>query len=395
VRQTLRLGSVAGIRIGANGGVLVIAAIILFGLAAARFPAEYPGRGALAYLTAAAVAVVLFFASLLAHELAHALVAQANGVRVDAITLWLFGGVAQLHGELRSPGADFGVAVVGPATSLVLGGLFGGLAAVLSAAGADGLVVSAAAYLALVNIVLAVFNLLPAAPLDGGRVLRAAIWKATGDRVRAAVIAARAGRGLGFGLILVGVGLVLLTGALSALWWALIGWFLVNAARAEEEYANLSQRLRGVRVADVMSPSPVTVPPEATLAEFIPSTVMHHRFSTYPLTDAEGRLIGLATLNRIRAVPAEDRDRTRLADIACPPDQVPTARPEEPLIELLPRLAGCTDGRAVVVDAADRVIGLVSPSDVSRTLALADLHARPHQMPGTSMPGTGTDAPVR
>lgn len=373
MRPSIRLGRIAGIQVGANAGVLVIVAILVFGLAAVRFPAAHPGRGAVAYVVTAVIAALLFLASLLAHEIAHALVAIRNGVQVDSITLWLFGGVAQLRGEMRSPGAEFAVAVIGPVTSLVLGGFFGAVAVGLNAAGADGLVVSAAAYLALVNVLLAIFNIIPAAPLDGGRVLRAALWKARGDRYAASVTAARAGRVFGYTMIGLGLVLVLFLGGLGGLWWALIGWFLVHAATAEEHHARLSQRLAGVRVADVMSPQPVTADPEAIVTAFVDGVAMRERFSTYPLTDADGRLTGLVTLNRIRAVPWERRGSVRLRDIACPPDEVPTARPSEPVMDLLPRLAGCTDGRAVVVDDLGRAIGLVSPSDISRALALADL----------------------
>jgi len=386
VRQTVRLGRIAGIPIGANAGVLVIVAILLVGLAAAQFPAAAPGRGGAAYLLAAAVTVVVFLASLLAHELAHALVAQANGVRVEAITLWLLGGVAQLRGQLRTPRAELAVAVVGPLTSLLLGGVFWVARAGLAAAGADVLIVAAAGYLALVNVLLAVFNLLPAAPLDGGRVLRAAVWQVTGDEIRSAVVASRAGRVLGYALIVLGVAVVLLTPGLGGLWWALIGWFLVHAASAEEEHARLSQRLGGVRVGDVMARDPVTVAPQATVAEVVDTHVLRYRFSTYPLTDEAGRLIGLATLNRIRAVAPAERGHTRLIDVACPPEQVPTARADEQLLDLLPRMAGCSDGRAVVLDPADRVVGIVSPSDISRTLAVTDLRpAEPYPMRGADL----------
>jgi Zn-dependent protease/CBS domain-containing protein len=375
MRQSVRLGRIAGIQIGANWGVLVIVGLVLFGLAGSRFPITYPGRSPVAYWSVAAVAVALFLVSLLAHELAHALVAQANGVRVERITLWLFGGVAELSGQVRRPGADFAVAVVGPATSVALGAVFAAVAMGLDAVGADGLLASASAYLAAVNAMLAVFNLLPAAPLDGGRVLRAIIWKATGDRARASVVAAQAGRLLGFALIVLGVGLVLFGGGLGGLWWALIGWFLVNAATAEQQYASLDQRLGGLRVAAVMSRNPITVPADVTLSGFISALAMRYPFSTYPIVDASGRLTGLVTLNRIRAVPPPRRDTTRLGEVACSPEEVPTARPDEPLADLLPRMAGCSDGRAVVVDNDGRVVGVLSASDIARAVALAEIRS--------------------
>ena len=387
MRQTIRLGRVAGIRIGLNGGALVIVVLLAAGLAFGQLPELDPGRSAVAYITAGIAAAVLFLASILAHELAHATVAKANGVEVESITLWLLGGVAELKTEPRSPRAELAIAVVGPLSSGVLGGVFGVAAVGLSAAGADDLTVEVATYLAMTNVALAVFNLVPAAPLDGGRVLRAAVWRWTGDRDRASIAAARAGRIFGFILIVAGVGLALLLQAgLGSLWWVLLGWFLVQAAAAEEERARLGRKLHGVRVADVMSPQPVTADPHTPVARFIEEVAFRHRHSTYPLVDAEGRLTGLVTLNRIRALSAEERAVRRLADIACPPDEVPVARPGELVTDLLPRMAGCTDGRAVVVDSAGRVVGLVSPSDISRLMTVADLRgSQPYPLLGADL----------
>ncbi|KWW97247.1 peptidase M50 [Carbonactinospora thermoautotrophica] len=373
MRDSLRIGRIAGIRVGFNISVLVIVVILVVGLALGRFPATFPGRSPAAYLLAALVTAFVFLLSLLAHELAHAIVARRNGIEVEGITLWLFGGVAQLRGEPRTPGADFRVAVVGPLTSLVLALVFGLAAALVAAVAEPGLTVSALMYLAVVNVMLAVFNLIPAAPLDGGRVLRAFLWWRSRDRLRAAVTAARAGRV--FGYTLIGLGFLQLVVGLGfgGLWLALIGLFLVNAATAEEQQTQANAALHGIRVIDVMTRNPVTASPEEPLSLFIDRTVLTHRFSTYPLVDTVGRLSGLVTLNRIRAVAPERRAVTRLGDIACPPDQVPVARPEEPLTDLLPRMAGCPDGRAVVVDASGVVIGLITPSDISRALQLRDL----------------------
>ena len=380
MRETLSLGRIAGVKVGINWSALAIVVLIVSGLASGQLPDEYPGRGPVAYVAAAVVAAVLFLASLLAHELAHAIVARRNGVQVHSIVLWLLGGVAQLEGEPRSPGADFRIAVVGPLTSLAVGVVSGGIGAIAAALDADRLVVAVLAYLAGTNILLAVFNLIPAAPLDGGRVLRAALWARRGNRDAAAITAAQAGRVVGF--LLVGLGLLmsLFAGTLNGLWLALVGWFLISAATAEEQQARMGSRLSGVRVGDVMTRDPVVADGAMTLAEFVDRLALSHRFSSYPLVDHGGMLTGLVTLNRVRAVPATGRASTLLRDIACPPEAVPTAHPDEPLVTLLPRMRGCSDGRAVVLDEYDRVIGIVSSTDISRTLQSADLrsfHAYP------------------
>jgi len=394
MRESLRLGRIAGIPVGLNLSVFVIVAILVFGLAAGRFPEVFPGRSFGLYLAAAVVAAVLFFVSLLAHELAHAIVAQRNGIEVDGITLWLFGGVARLRSEPQSPGADFRIAVVGPLTSLALAVVFGAIAMAIQLAGGTGLPVGVFAYLSGVNVVLAVFNLIPAAPLDGGRLLRAALWHWRHDRLAAAVTAARAGQVFGYLLVALGILQVASGRGFDGLWLVLIGLFLVNAASAEEQHSRLSASLHGMRVRDVMTPHPITAGPTETLDRFIAETALTRRFSAYPLVDRDGRLIGMTTLNRIRGVPPERRGRTRLLDIACVDDELPVASPDEPLVTLLTRMTDCADGRAVVLDDARRVVGIVSPSDISRAILQRDLTPfDPYQGPRGADIATWTGEP--
>ena len=375
MRASISLGRIAGIKVGINASVLVIVAIVVYGLATGLLPDSHPGRSIVAYVAAAAIAAALFLASLLAHELAHAVVARRNGIEVESIVLWLLGGVAQLRSDAKSPGTDFRIAIVGPLTSIGLGLVFGLAAGVLVQLGAGGLTTGVLTYLAATNGMLAVFNLIPAAPLDGGRVLRAALWRWRGNRHAAAVSAARAGRVFGFVLIAIGVLQVVIGAGLGGLWLALIGWFLVSAATAEEQQAKLGSRLAGLTAAHVMTARPLALDPNLTVDDFVRQIALTHRFSTYPLVDSIGRLTGLVTLNRVRAVPPDARATTRLGEIACAPAEVPTARPDEPLIELLERMHGCADGRAVVVDDTGRVVGVVSATDVARALELPELRA--------------------
>ena len=382
MRASISLGRIAGIRVGINASVFLIVAILVAGLATGQLPAAFPGRGVAAYVIAAIIAAVLFLASLLAHELAHSLVARRNGIEVESIVLWLLGGVAQLRGEPKTPGADFRIAIVGPLTSFALAIVFGLAAGGLALGGVTGLPFGVLAYLAATNAMLAVFNLIPAAPLDGGRVLRAALWRSRGNRQTAAVSAARAGRFVGFAMIALGVLQVVTGNGLGGVWLALIGWFVVSAATAEEQQAKLGGQLAGLTVGQVMTAAPSVVDGNLTVNDFVAQVALTHRFSTYPLVDPYGRLTGLVTLNRVRAVPPELRATTRLQEIACAPAEVPVAHPEEPLVELLERMQGCADGRAVVVDSAGRVVGIVSPSDVARALELTDLRVlNPYSAP--------------
>lgn len=317
------------------------------------------------------VAAVLFVMSLLAHEMAHAIVAQRNGVEVDSITLWLLGGVARLRGDAPTPGADFRISAIGPLTSLLAAAVFGTAAWLAELAHMNALVVAVPSYLATINVVLAVFNTIPAAPLDGGRILRAAVWAWRGDRLTATVVAARAGRI--FGLSMIAFGLLWAIGGMAGgLWWMLLGLFVVTMAGAEENYARTSTALAGIRVRDIMTEHPETADGNSTIAEFLRDIALLRRHSAFPLLDHAGSLQGLVTLNRIRAVPPERRATTLLREVTCPPDEIPLAQPDEPLAELLTRLNGCTDGRALVFGDGE-LLGIVSPSDISRAAALHGL----------------------
>jgi len=373
MNQNIRLGRVAGVPVGANWSVLAIFVLIVWELADLVLPGYHPHDARAVYWAAATVGALLFFASLLAHEASHTMVAVHNGIRVRGITLWLFGGVSELEGEALTPAADFRIAVVGPLTSLALAVVFGAVGILLhSTTGTVGLVGSAVGWLAWVNLLLGVFNLMPAAPLDGGRILRAVLWHRSGDRVRATTIASRCGEAFGYALVVLGV-LECLTVGLLGLWFVFLGWFLLSAARAEQTDVLLRSSLGDVQVAEVMTTDPVTFPASGSVAELIDQRLHHYRFSTYPLVAPDGRLVGLTTLGRIRHVPPVHRAATQLADTAVPLEYVPVALPDEPVAALLQRMSAAPDGRALVVDGRGRLVGIVSPSDVSRYVQVAML----------------------
>lgn len=376
MKASFRIGRVAGFDVGVHWSVLIIFGLIAWALAGVRFPQAYPGHTPWAYLVAGLATAVIFFAGLLAHEVSHAVLARRNGLTVDSITLWLFGGVARLSGQAPTPGAELRIAGVGPLVSLVIGVGFGAIATGLAAAGNTGLLFGTVAWLGGINIMLAVFNIIPAAPLDGGRLLRAALWQLRGDRTWATVAAATAGRL--FGVLLIGLGLAqfLIGAGVGGLWLTLIGWFIFGAAGAEAQQARLGAALGGMRVRDIMTAEPATAPPDVTVAEFIEQYLWTARHSAFPLAE-EGRPVGLVTVHQVRGVPADDRARTRLRDIACAGDELTLAGPDELVTELLPRLRGCAQGRALVV-LDGRLVGIVSPSDLSRAVQRAALQPPGH-----------------
>lgn len=377
MKETLSLGRIAGVRVGLNWSVLVIITLVTVTLAVGRFPDAHPGHSAWAYWALALLAAVVFLASLLAHELAHAIVARRNGVEVDGITLWMLGGVARLHSEARSPGAEVRIAGVGPLTSAVAGGVFLGLAVWLDALHASRLVVEAVAWLGGINIVLAVFNALPAAPLDGGRLLRAFLWHRTGDRLRATRGAAAAGRTLGWFMIVTGFAAMIFAGDLSGLWPALIGWFLIAAATAEERQTELRGVLDDIPVSRVMTRVPVTVPATMTLASFLAEGPFgRYRHSAFPVLAQDGTAAGLVTVRLINRAPFPARSSTTIGDVMRSLPDVITAAPDDLVVDLLPRLEASRDHRALVLDDG-RVVGIVTLADIARALTWLATSTRP------------------
>jgi Zn-dependent protease/CBS domain-containing protein len=369
--ETVKLGRIFGVRVGLHWSVLGIVLLLVLGLSLTQLPDALPGYSVWTYVVVAVAIALLFVASLLAHEVSHAVVARRNGIEVDGITLWLLGGVARLRSEPRTPGADLRVAVVGPLVSLGCGAVFAVAAFLVSVGDLDPLVRVMFVYLAGVNVLLAVFNMIPAAPLDGGRVLRAALWAWRGDRRSAAIWSARAGRWFGFLLITLGI-VRLLFGYGIGLWWILIGLFVVHVASAEEQQTRLGTALSGMRVADVMTPHPDTAHGDQNVADFLHNVALIRRHSAFPLLDEAGRLQGMVTLNRLRGVAPEEREHTPLRAVACPPAEITLAEPDDLLTNLLPRLGSCADGRALVYDQGV-LVGIVTPSDVSKAVALSGL----------------------
>lgn len=366
MRATFVLGRIAGVRVGVHWSVLLIFGIIALGLSQGHLPETYPGRVWAVYWAAGLCTAVVFFASLLAHELAHAVVARRNGVEVDDIVLWLLGGAARLKSEASNPGRELRIAGVGPLVSLLLGGLFTLATWLLDLASASGIVVEMATWLAGINVLLAVFNALPAAPLDGGRLLRAFLWWRTGDRLRATAGATAAGRVFGWLLVVLGLVAFMRTGEFGGLWLALIGWFLITAATAEGRQAQLRVVLAGVPVQDAMTPEPLTVPADTTVAGFLTDARYRYRHSAFPVTE-DGAPVGLVTLNSARKVPQAEAHAVTVRDVMVSLSQTTVVEPDSPLADLLPRMEPGAEHRVLVMDHG-RLVGIVSLSDVSRTV---------------------------
>jgi Zn-dependent protease/CBS domain-containing protein len=362
VNGNIRLGSFGGVEVRINWSWLVIFALIVWSLADGIFPSQNPGLSGGVHLAMAIVAALLFFISLLLHELGHSWVARREGMEIDGITLWLFGGVSEFKTRFPSAGAEFRIAIAGPLVSLLLGVIF----VLIALAGLPSAVDGVAAWLGYINLTLLAFNLIPALPLDGGRVLRAALWRIRGDLGWATRIAAEIGRGFGYLFIALGIALFIFQGSFSGAWLAFIGWFLLQAATAEARYIATEAALAGLRVRDLMVRNPVTVDGDLTLGQFMDEVAGSRHFTTYPVVDAE-RPIGLLAFRSVAAVPRSEWDSRRVRDAMIPLDRVELLTEDETAVEALAALSSSTSNRGLVVENG-HLAGLLSITDLTRAL---------------------------
>lgn len=371
MRQSIRLGTIDGIAVGANWTVLVITMLIAFILGESVLPAAVPHHATAVYWAAAVPGAVLFVASLLAHELAHALVAWRRGVRVRSVTLWMFGGVTQLEGEPANPRSDFAIAIAGPSASLVLGALLLGAGIGLGLVHGPAvveIVATASFWLGATNLLLASFNLLPGAPLDGGRILRAAIWWLRGDRASAERAANQGGKIVGGTLILVGVAMMLLAGRFDGLWLALVGWFLTGSAGMEQRAGTVRRALDGLHVRDVMTPNPAVAPAWSPIETFVRDIAQVSRQTVFPVVAFDGTPTGVVTLDLLSRVPrSRHGERVQSAAVALP---VPCLAAPDDLVAPLLRRPPLAGQLIAVVVGDGHVAGMITTDDLDRLVRL-------------------------
>jgi Zn-dependent protease/predicted transcriptional regulator len=369
-RRGLSLMRLFGIRVQVDPSWGVIFALVLWSLGAGYLPREQPGLPGAAYWAAALAGALGLFASILTHELAHALAARRIGLPVDSITLFLFGGVSNLEREPPSPRVELQMALAGPLTSFGLALGFWALGHALPAPGA-GLSGVLVRYLAWINVALGVFNLLPGFPLDGGRVLRAVLWWRTGSLLHATRLAARAGRGFGYGIALLGA-LSLFGGALlGGTWLVLIGLFLAAAASSSYRSLMIERTLERIGVQEAMVRDPVSVPASASVRELVEDYILARGYRGFPVLD-EGRVVGVISVADAREVPPEQRDRVSVARRMQPLGDAQRIAPEASLAEALQQMNRTGQERLLVM-RADRLMGLLTLTGLSRLWELREM----------------------
>jgi Zn-dependent protease/CBS domain-containing protein len=361
-----KVGRLAGIELAIHPTWLVIAFLVTFSLAV-RLAAEYPSWPDALHWVVAAVTSVLFFGSVLAHELSHAIVARRFGLKVEGITLFIFGGVTSIDEDSRSPRQEALIAAAGPLTSLAIGVVLLGLGAVVDQAQLAALL----GWLGFINVMLGLFNLIPGFPMDGGRVLRAILWRVRGDRLVATRNAAQVGRLFAYLLIGLGVFIALQPRApiVSGLWLALIGWFLSNAAEATIAQAGVERSLRGVRVRDAMEASPASVSPNETVADLVQDRMLRGEDRSFLVRHDDGGLAGLVTLGDVRRLSRDLWAGARVTDIMTRYGDLATIGADAPLADALRMLQEREIGQLPVIDGDGRnPVGVVTRQGILRLI---------------------------
>jgi Zn-dependent protease/predicted transcriptional regulator len=370
--RSIRIARIAGIPVGVSPLWLIVVALITWSLGAEYYPQEVSGISSTGAYALGLASALLLFASILAHEFGHALVARRRGVKIEEIDLWLLGGMARMSGQPKTAGDELRFALAGPAVTAVVAALFAGLALALPGS-VPAAVRALVGYQAEVNLLILVFNLIPAFPLDGGRVARALMWRRSGD-IHAATNTA-AGMGRAFGYLLIAFGMVLVfEGVPSGLWLGLIGVFLVFGSSAERMHEELVIRFTGIPAEELMSHPAISIPSDWTLAQ-AQEYFERYRFTAFPVTDDSGRAVGMLSVEHLVGSPRAPRDTTSVGERA---DRDPAliVTEQEDVADLLEEPAFVRFGRAAVVDGAGRPVGVLSWTDIERAIRVSRLGDR-------------------
>jgi Zn-dependent protease len=378
--RSIPLVRIFGIRIGVDPSWFLALFLFIWWLSDYYESALPRSDGSAAFALAVASAL-LFFVSILLHELGHAVVAMRNGIGIAGIDLWLFGGVAKMSRDTQSPGVEFRVAAAGPLVTLLIAIGCAGIgilaaggasdywnAVAFDAEGSAGGFVAMMSYLASINIVLLLFNLIPAFPLDGGRIARAIVWRLTGDRTRATNTAALLGRGFSYVLIGVGVFWALQIDLIGGLWFVFIGMFLGQAARSATYQTAVLSRIEGVTVSDVMDAEPVAIPGEMTIGEALHEYFLRYRYDWFPVVDGNGRFVGIVDRERAERIPEERHSVFTVREILRADDESVRVASDEPLESLLGSPTLMSLGALMAVDRDGRLLGVVTWDQVRRAL---------------------------
>ncbi len=362
MKSSFSLGKVKGIQLEVNISWFVIFGLVTFTLATSYFPQNYPDWDPVLYWFLGSTIALLLFASVLLHELAHSLVSASQGIPVSKISLFIFGGLAQIEKEPDEPGKELKIAIVGPATSILLYVLFMFLAKIVAFFAISEVAVVLLTYVADVNLVLAIFNMVPAFPLDGGRVLRALIWYFKGNLQNATKIASLMGSIFGYFLIFIGI-LGVLTGlVINGIWFIFIGWFINQASQSSYEQMVMSDIFNKIHVSEFMSENIMLVDSHLSVQELVDNYFYKYRFASFPVGKND-EVIGIIDRNSIMNIPREAWSQTAVSNIIVPLQDNLIVSPDDTVTVAMTKLFSNGIGRVLVMDQT-RLRGIVSRTDI-------------------------------
>lgn len=364
----IKIGKILGIEIYVDFSWLIIFVLLLWSLSRGFYPVKYPNLSESTYIIMGAISALLLFACVLLHELSHSIIAQRSGIPVPRITLFIFGGVAQISEEPREAGTEFNVAIAGPICSLILAALF----YVLSKTGifaADVRFIAVFEYLAIVNLVLVIFNMIPGFPLDGGRILRAYLWNRWKDIKRATFVVSKIGSSFGITLIILG-GLIILAGNLiSGIWFIFIGMFLNNAAKTGYQTTVLKYAMEGVRIKDVMTRDVVTVSPDITLSDLVRNYFYKYIFLSFPVIDDRDRFLGLISLRQVKEYPQSQWGERTVEEVMVKASELKILSQDDDAMDALNALMTSNVGRIPILKD-ERLVGILTRRDIMTLLTI-------------------------
>jgi len=368
--NAIKLFTFSGFEIKVDASWLLIATLITWGLTKHYYPYSFPGQSTDIYLIMSIITMLCFFASLLLHEIAHSVVARRFDVPIKGITLFLFGGVAELQSEPQSARAEFWIAIAGPVMSVTLSFGFWGLAQILELLHANQATVEILSYLFVINLVLALFNLVPAFPLDGGRILRAYLWHRQKDLLRATEIAAKSGEIFAYFLMAIGVLSLIQGGVISGLWYMMIGVFVLTASRSSYQTQLAQAVFAHKAVGEIMTRNPVVSAPNISLADFVNKIMLENRTGFVPVVD-DGVLLGYMDQGVLAGIDRENWASTQVGDVFAGLDAATTISPDMPVQDLM-TLISRTGRRKFLVTRDKHLVGVITLADLTGYLQLAE-----------------------
>ncbi|MGC2596251.1 MAG: site-2 protease family protein [Rhabdochlamydiaceae bacterium] len=360
--------TIFGIKIGIEFSWLFIAILLSWTLAAGYFPYYYPQLSLGTYWVMGVVGMLGLFICVILHELGHAMVAKHYKLPISQITLFIFGGVAEIKKEPKTPKVEFLMAIAGPIVSVVLSAGLYGLTLIGRRFGWPIPVVAITAYLALINIILAVFNMIPAFPLDGGRIFRSILWWIKKDEGWATKVATRMGSGFGMILVFLGIFSLITGNFIAGIWFVILGLFLQRAAAASRSQYYISHELQGEKVEKFMTKTPISVSPEITIKGFIEKYVYESYHHLYPVTE-KGSLVGYVSLREIKLIPAENWGKTRVKEVMVSSSQFKTVTPETSALEAL-NLINQSEMPILLVVKGKQLIGILTAQDLFKLISI-------------------------